>query len=96
LRSTTGSRIELWRIEYDRERPHPSLDNNLTPEEFAAQMTNPRRNSISKFRSYLKNLRGFDFDDIDIAIAEAIGSSMRSSLGATRTNCAPHRSALKG
>ena len=30
------SKIEKWRIEYNRERPHSSLG-NLTPEEFAAQ-----------------------------------------------------------
>jgi putative transposase len=34
------SKIERWRIEYNRERPHSSLG-NLTPEEFAAQATDP-------------------------------------------------------
>ena len=33
-------KIEKWRIEYNRERPHSSLG-NLTPEEFAAQAANP-------------------------------------------------------
>src|SRR5229473_2333665 len=32
-------KIEKWRIEYNRERPHSSLG-NLTPEEFAAQTDN--------------------------------------------------------
>ena len=35
------SKIEKWRIQYNRERPHSSLG-NLTPEEFAAQAANPR------------------------------------------------------
>jgi putative transposase len=30
------SKIEKWRVEYNRERPHSSLG-NLTPEEFAAK-----------------------------------------------------------
>ena len=30
------SKIEIWRIAYNRERPHSSLG-NLTPEEFAAK-----------------------------------------------------------
>jgi hypothetical protein len=29
------NKIERWRVEYNRERPHSSLG-NLTPEEFAA------------------------------------------------------------
>ncbi len=33
-------KIEKWRIEYNRERPHSGLD-NLTPEEFAALAENP-------------------------------------------------------
>jgi putative transposase len=37
-------KIEKWRIEYNRERPHSSLG-NLTPEEFAAQAAAGERNS---------------------------------------------------
>jgi putative transposase len=34
-------KIETWRIQYNRGRPHSSLG-NLTPEEFAAQAADPR------------------------------------------------------
>jgi len=34
--ATTRGKIEKWRIEYNRERPHSSLG-HLTPEEFAAR-----------------------------------------------------------
>jgi putative transposase len=34
------SKIERWRVEYNRERPHSSLG-NLTPEEFAATVFPP-------------------------------------------------------
>ena len=40
------SKIEKWRVEYNRERPHSSLG-NLTPEEFAVQAANPG-NSVSR------------------------------------------------
>jgi transposase InsO family protein len=39
------NKIEQWRIEYNRERPHSSLG-HLTPEEFAA--TNQRNSAIAR------------------------------------------------
>lgn len=41
------SKIERWRIEYNRERPHSSLG-NLTPEEFAARATNPGSSALAR------------------------------------------------
>jgi hypothetical protein len=41
------SKIEKWRVEYNRERPHSSLG-NLTPEEFAAQAVNPRNSALAR------------------------------------------------
>ena len=41
------SKIEKWRIEYNRERPHSSLG-NLTPEEFAAQAADPGRSALAR------------------------------------------------
>jgi putative transposase len=40
-------KIEKWRIEYNRERPHSSLG-NLTPEEFAAQAANPGSSAFAR------------------------------------------------
>jgi hypothetical protein len=40
-------KIEKWRIEYNRERPHSSLG-NLTPEEFAAQAANPESSAFAR------------------------------------------------
>jgi len=39
-------KIEKWRIQYNRERPHSSLG-NLTPEEFAAQAANPGSSALA-------------------------------------------------
>jgi len=41
------SKIEKWRIEYHRERPHSSLG-NLTPEEFASRATNPGSSALAR------------------------------------------------
>ncbi len=41
------SKIEQWRIEYNRERPHSSLG-YLTPEEFAVQASNQRRSAVAR------------------------------------------------
>jgi len=38
--------IEAWRIEYNTERTHSSLD-NLTPEEFSAKISNRSKSSVS-------------------------------------------------
>jgi putative transposase len=41
------SKIEKWRVEYNRERPHSSLG-NLTPEEFAVQAANPGNSALAR------------------------------------------------
>jgi hypothetical protein len=40
-------KIETWRIQYNRERPHSSLG-NLTPEEFAAQAADPASSALAR------------------------------------------------
>jgi putative transposase len=40
-------KIEKWRIEYNRERPHSSFG-NLTLEEFASQAANPESSAIAR------------------------------------------------
>jgi hypothetical protein len=40
-------KIEQWRIEYNRERPHSSLG-NLIPEEFAARAANPGSPALAR------------------------------------------------
>jgi putative transposase len=40
-------KIEKWRLDYNRERPHSSLG-NLTPEEFAAQADNPGSSALAR------------------------------------------------
>jgi putative transposase len=40
-------KIEKWRIEYNRERPHSSLG-NLTPEEFAAQAADQGNSALAR------------------------------------------------
>jgi hypothetical protein len=40
-------KIETWRIQYNRERPHSSLG-NLTPEEFAAQAADPASSAFAR------------------------------------------------
>jgi putative transposase len=40
-------KIETWRIQYNRERPHSSLG-NLTPEEFAAQVVDPGSAALAR------------------------------------------------
>ena len=47
-------KIETWRIQYNRERPHSSLG-NLTPEEFAAQAADPASSASRVPLSQLKN-----------------------------------------
>ena len=41
------SKIENWRIQYNRKRPHSSLG-NLTLEEFAAQAANPGSSALAR------------------------------------------------
>ena len=41
------SKIEKWRIEYNRERPHSSLG-NLTPEEFAARAADSGSSALAR------------------------------------------------
>jgi hypothetical protein len=41
------SKIENWRIQYNRERPHSSLG-NLTPEEFAAQAADQGNSGLAR------------------------------------------------
>jgi putative transposase len=41
------SKIEKWRIQYNRERPHSSLG-NLTPEEFAAQASTEGSSALAR------------------------------------------------
>jgi len=41
------SKIENWRIQYNRERPHSSLG-NLTPEEFAAQAADQGNSALAR------------------------------------------------
>ncbi len=43
----TRSKIEQWRIEYNRERPHSSLG-YLTPEEFAARAGNQASSAVAR------------------------------------------------
>jgi putative transposase len=40
-------KIEKWRVDYNRERPHSSLG-NLTPEEFAAQAVNEGNSALAR------------------------------------------------
>jgi putative transposase len=40
-------KIEKWRIEYNRERPHSSLG-KLTPEKFAARATDPESSVLAR------------------------------------------------
>ena len=42
-------KVESWRDDYNKERPHSAL-NNLTPEEFAARKT------LGKLESFIGNL----------------------------------------
>jgi len=43
-------KVESWRQDYNKNRPHSSLG-NATPEEFAAQIEQKKGNPKSRFRS---------------------------------------------
>lgn len=48
-------KIEKWRIEYNRERPHSSLG-NVAPEEFAARAANPGSSALARTARPVKEL----------------------------------------
>jgi hypothetical protein len=50
-------KIEQWRIEYNRERPHSSLG-NLIPEEFAARAANPGSPALARTGSAKEGTTG--------------------------------------
>jgi putative transposase len=57
------STIEAWRIEYNTERPHSSLD-DLTPEEF--RDAHASRRSADRVRANLKNIVSLTPDSTSI------------------------------